>query len=125
MISKKHIARRDSMEGHLLYHKPLEYWNKVRAVLISHLAITNETEVLVELEIWIGQEKLFYSADRSAYLKVDGQTEGIRDRSMLSILASTYEALSRELYDPEWTFFTKSHKRRKMLKREARRGHNN
>lgn len=120
MISAAHKERMESMEQHLQYRKPLEYWNEVAAVLISHLAITNETEILAELEVRIGRETLLYSADRSGYLKAGGVVEDIRDRSMLTILASTYEALSQELVDPEWVFRTNSYKRRKLQRPNKR-----
>ncbi|MFO7923679.1 MAG: hypothetical protein R6U58_08310 [Bacteroidales bacterium] len=116
MISQAHKQRMESMEGHLLYHKPATYWDQVQAILISHLVILNSHENLAELEVRIGSERLYYSVDRTALLSVGGRTEPVRDRSMLSILASTFEALTRELFDPEWQLFTKSHKRRKMLK---------
>lgn len=120
MISQTHIARRDSMEGHCLYHPPVTYWDKVQAVLISHLVVLNGHTNLVELEVRIGRETLLYSADRSGYLKAGGVVEDIRDRSMLTILASTYEALSQELVDPEWVFRTNSYKRRKLQRPNKR-----
>lgn len=91
---------------------PLDYWPTVDKCSINYFVVAvNDLDMIAQVRVSIKhfhyREVLNFDADRTAFLKVyrdNNETEimEVRDSGVLSLLASTYEALSRDLIDPEW-----------------------
>jgi len=104
---------------------PAHYWDRYRSALVFHVVGLNDQDVIATLECRIKhrgfQEWLVFGADRAGEIRLKRQNETelreIRDSGILSIMASTYEGLSRELRDPEWTLRVKTPKQKKQVRR--------
>ena len=112
-VVEAYDERREHMNHFLDSGKPpLTYWPIVdRCTLKYFVALVNGEELIVQMEILIKHfaflEVLVFDCDRTARFKVitNKQREilEVRDRVVLSLLASLYESLGRDLRDPEWS----------------------